>query len=81
MHKEELDGHHIFVIHGFLSPEECVRFIALTEERGYTDAPIMTSLGPMMHKDVRNNERVMIDDVALAQELWPRAQPSFNRTP
>jgi prolyl 4-hydroxylase len=75
MRKEELDGFNIFVVHDFLSPEECEHFIRLTEERGYTDAPITTSFGPMIRKDVRNNERVMLDDFALARELWEKARP------
>jgi predicted 2-oxoglutarate/Fe(II)-dependent dioxygenase YbiX len=74
MRKEELDGINIFVVHDFLSPEECENFIRLTEERGYTDAPINTSFGPMVRKDVRNNERVMIDNFNLARQLWEKAR-------
>ena len=80
MRKEEIDGYNIFVIHDFLSPEECEAFVALSEETGYADAPITTAVGFVMRKDVRDNERVMIDDVELAAKLWERAK-EFIPTP
>ncbi len=50
-------------------------FIALSEKAGYVDAPITTAAGFLMRKDVRDNDRVMIDDPALAASLWERAKP------
>jgi predicted 2-oxoglutarate/Fe(II)-dependent dioxygenase YbiX len=67
----------LFVIHEFLSPEECARYIARTEGVGYGDAPISTMSGPVMRKDIRNNDRVMIDDPHLAAEMWGRLRPFF----
>jgi predicted 2-oxoglutarate/Fe(II)-dependent dioxygenase YbiX len=75
MHREDLDGERIFLLHDFLSPDECRRYIADSEGLGYDDAPISTSAGFVMRKDVRNNERVMTDDVALAATLFERARP------
>jgi hypothetical protein len=76
IHKEQLlEGDLIFVLHHFLSSEECERFIARSEEVGYEDAPISTGAGFVMRKDIRNNDRVMIDDPELATLLWERAQP------
>jgi predicted 2-oxoglutarate/Fe(II)-dependent dioxygenase YbiX len=77
--KEQLSGDRLFVIHDFLSPEECQRFIARSEEAGFGDAPITTSMGFVMRKDIRNNERVMLDDPALAAELFERARPLLVR--
>jgi hypothetical protein len=65
----------IFVIHDFLSEDECQYYITLSESAGYGDAPITTLGGPVMRKDIRNNDRVMIDDARLAAELWGRLQP------
>jgi predicted 2-oxoglutarate/Fe(II)-dependent dioxygenase YbiX len=73
--KELLDYERIFVIRDFLSAEECERFIARSEQQGYGDAPITTAAGFVMRKDIRNNERVMLDDPALATELFERARP------
>lgn len=65
----------IFVVHDFLSPEECEQYIALSESYGYGDAPISTAGGPVMLKEMRNNDRVMIDDFAIAATLWERLKP------
>ena len=46
MRRELLHGDDIFVIHDFLTLEECERFIAASETVGFEDAPITTS-GPI----------------------------------
>jgi hypothetical protein len=75
MHKELIDGERVFVIRGFLTPEECETHIARSEAAGYGDAPITTSSGFAMRKDIRDNARVMVDDVDLAATLFERARP------
>ncbi len=75
MRKELLSGDDIFVIHHFLTPEECAQFIAASEAVGYGDAPITTGAGPVMFKEIRNNDRVMIDDPAMAEMLFERVRP------
>jgi predicted 2-oxoglutarate/Fe(II)-dependent dioxygenase YbiX len=75
MRKEQLSGDDIFVIHQFLTPEECAEFIAVSEAGGYGDAPITTGAGPIIYKELRNNDRVMIDDPAKAAMLFERVRP------
>lgn len=75
MRKELLDGEQVFVIHDFLTPEECAEYVRATEAVGYAAAPITTVAGPMLAPSVRNNERVMIDHPAWAAHLWERARP------
>jgi predicted 2-oxoglutarate/Fe(II)-dependent dioxygenase YbiX len=75
MRKEELDGEQVFVIHDFLTPEECAEYIRVTEGVGYGPAPITTADGFVMAPEVRNNERVMLDNSAWAAKLWERAKP------
>jgi hypothetical protein len=75
MRKEPLSDDDIFLIHEFLSPTECARFMARSEELGYLEAPITTAEGPVMNKNVRDNHRLMVDDPALAEELFERARP------
>ncbi|MDY3562936.1 2OG-Fe(II) oxygenase [Gemmata sp. JC673] len=65
----------LFVIHDFFSPDECDYYITMTESAGYGDAPITTTGGPVMRKDIRNNDRVMIDDAGIAQSVWERLRP------
>jgi predicted 2-oxoglutarate/Fe(II)-dependent dioxygenase YbiX len=70
----------IFTVSDFLEASECDGYIKLSETRGFGDAPIETSFGPTMMKDVRNNSRVMIDDPDLAQLIWERASLYVPKT-
>src|SRR6185312_1818680 len=75
----------VATIAGFLSAAECDDYIRLGEATGFEGAPITTSRGMMMMmKDVRNNDRVMIDDPARALALYQRLSadlaPRFQRT-
>ncbi len=65
----------IFTLSGFLSAVECEEYVRFSEARGFGDAPVSTSFGQVMMKDVRNNSRVMVDDPVLAQLVWDRAAP------
>ena len=71
MDKELLDGENVFVIHGFLSYEDCDRLIARSEALGYEAATV----GDVLVTEFRNNARVILDDPDLAAELWARARP------
>lgn len=65
----------LFVVHDFLSSEECAQYIAASEAAGYGDAPINSFGGPVMRKDIRNNDRVMVDDPEFAAAIWDRLRP------
>jgi hypothetical protein len=56
-------------ISDFLSVAECDEYIRVAESKGFEDAAITTGRGPVMMKEVRNNDRVMFDEVDRAQEL------------
>lgn len=72
MTKKNLLGNEIFTLDNILSPEECVEYITLTENIGYTDAPINTIRGFEIRLDIRNNQRVILDDQERAFDLWQR---------
>ncbi|HEX2627864.1 MAG TPA: 2OG-Fe(II) oxygenase, partial [Chitinophagaceae bacterium] len=61
---------HIHVINDFLSPEECNKFIARSEELGYDASTVATDKGQRRIEEVRNNYRVLFTDENLATELW-----------
>lgn len=65
---------HIFTVTDFLSADECQRYIALAEGEGFDDAPINTLFGPVVEKEIRNNKRVIVDDLALAATIWERVK-------
>ncbi len=68
MQLEALDPENVFVVHGFLSPEECGRLIARSEAIGYEAAAVGGELVPQL----RNNARAFLEDAALAASLWQR---------
>jgi hypothetical protein len=63
----------IFTVEDFFSADECNACIQLAESTGFADAPINTAFGPQLRRDVRNNTRVIIDDIVRAEELWKRS--------
>lgn len=64
----------IFVVNGFLTPEECQYWIDRTESGGYEEAKITVGRKQVMAKGIRNNERYILDDVALERQLWERVK-------
>jgi prolyl 4-hydroxylase len=64
----------VFTIDNVLTGDECAAVIDRIEALGPTAAPITTQAGFVMRQDVRNNTRVIFDDVALAQMLFERVQ-------
>jgi hypothetical protein len=71
---EYLNGRKLFVIPQFLTPRECGAFIEWSERLGYAQAPINTSFGPLVRKDVRDNERILLDDPELPVAWLERAK-------
>ncbi len=59
-----------WTIDDLLGPRECAALIERIETLGPTEAPITTSRGFERRPDLRNNTRVMFDDVALARRLF-----------
>ena len=71
MVKEELDSNKVFVLHEFLSTDECAALIRRSEGLSYE----MGTVGGVIAEGIRNNERVLIDDKSLAETLFQRAAP------
>ena len=74
MHR--LDLHQgIYLLHNFLDDPQCQAEIARGEAVGFGDAPVTTARGMVMRKDIRNNDRAMLDDQTAALALWERLRP------
>lgn len=69
MKRETIDGDRIFVIHDFLSTAECESHIERSEAIGYET---FTIGGEVFH-GYRDNARVIVEDVVLADTLWALA--------
>lgn len=72
-YKEIANG--IFTVDGFMSEEECQKWITFSEEEGYEEARISMGFAQVMNKSIRNNERLIYDSQNMAEELWERIQP------
>lgn len=69
MKRETIDDDRIFVIHDFLSSDECERQVDRSEVMGYET---FTIGGEVFH-GFRDNARVIVDDQNLADSLWKLA--------
>ncbi len=69
----------IFTIPEYLSGGECGEYIALSERLGYEAATLSTVSGAKLQPEIRNNNRVILDDGNLARTLWMRAFPCLPR--
>ncbi len=65
----------VWTVDGVMTQKECSALIERINALGPTAAPITTGTGFVMRPDIRNNTRVIIDDVPLAAELFQRVTP------
>lgn len=70
MVKELLDSDKVLVVHDFLSTDECIAMIRRSETLCYEPGTV----ADVVIDDVRNNERVIVDDRSLAADLFQRAE-------
>lgn len=64
----------VFTVDGVLSPAECLEQIARIEALEPEVATINAAGGPVLDTGMRNNDRVIFDDVALAERLFARVR-------
>ncbi|MCB9638363.1 MAG: 2OG-Fe(II) oxygenase [Myxococcales bacterium] len=62
----------IFTLPDVLSSEECNTWIQRIRDAAPAPAPISTYKGPVMNSRVRNNNRVMFNDLESAQDIFLR---------
>jgi prolyl 4-hydroxylase len=68
----------IAVVHDFLSPPECAGLVKRIEHLGPAAAPITLGAGrAVMRPEIRNNDRVMFEDVSLAAALFERLRSAL----
>ena len=64
----------IFTVSAVFTPLECEELIAKGEDIGFEAASVTTSSGPQMMTNVRNNDRVIMEDVSFAHSVWERVR-------
>ncbi|MBB3210636.1 putative 2-oxoglutarate/Fe(II)-dependent dioxygenase YbiX [Rhodopirellula rubra] len=62
----------IFTVAGVFSAAECCELIDRAESIGFDAASVRTHSGPKMMTNIRNNDRVNLDDPELASVMWSR---------
>jgi prolyl 4-hydroxylase len=67
-------GQLVWTVPGVLSPGECAALIDRIETLEPAEAPITVAGGFVRRTDVRNNDRVMFDDTALAQRVFEKVK-------
>lgn len=60
----------IWTIENFLSAEACTELIKRSEALGYEEAAVSFPAGAKMMKGLRNNYRLLYQDIALADQYW-----------
>lgn len=70
----------VCTIDDFLSASECAALIARSETESYDVATVTTRVGAVRMLDLRNNDRVILDDPDYADMLWHRLKPMIPPT-
>ncbi|WP_028101373.1 prolyl hydroxylase family protein [Pseudoduganella violaceinigra] len=73
--KVEQLGLGIFTVDRFLSETECQHYIGMGEQMGYRPSEVNLPAGSVRREDIRNNDRVIVDNPRLAEFLFQRAMP------
>lgn len=68
---EEVDPGKVLLLHDFLTGDECMSLIRRSESLMYEPGKV----ADVVLEDVQNNERVLLDDMALALDLFHKAKP------
>lgn len=68
----------VVLVRDFLDSSECARLVQWSEEAGYEGALLSDG---SRRDDVRNNDRVIVDDAALAHKWWPRLSEALPGLP
>lgn len=70
--KAEFVDPDVFTVSGVLTIDECQGLIERAETIGFAAASVRTHAGPKMMTNIRNNDRVNLDDPELADLMWSR---------
>ncbi|WP_375380621.1 prolyl hydroxylase family protein [uncultured Sphingomonas sp.] len=72
MHDVAWLAENVCVADDFLSGSECAALIARSEALRYEAALVSKRSGPIIDVNIRNNDRVILDDPMYASELWEK---------
>ena len=64
----------IFTVSCLFTPQECQELVAKGEAIGFEAASVTTSSGAQMMTNIRNNDRVIMEDPEFARAVWERVR-------
>ncbi|WP_438712071.1 2OG-Fe(II) oxygenase [Aquimarina muelleri] len=65
----------IWTIENFLSQKECQDLISFSENKGYDEADVGLASGAKMMKNIRNNYRLIYEDINFKDSIWKKLTP------
>ncbi len=68
----------IEVFDEFLTSDQCAALVERVEAIGFEDAYIISNGERIVAKEIRNNQRVILDDLDLASELWGKITSTLS---
>ncbi|MBT5231067.1 MAG: iron-regulated protein [Methylococcales bacterium] len=71
----------VYRLDGILTPDECQHHIQSSEDLHYHEATINTGTEHILAKDIRDNDRVIIDSTDIAEKLWHRVKNYLPHIP
>ncbi|WP_233565319.1 2OG-Fe(II) oxygenase [Aquimarina sp. AD10] len=69
----------IFMVKNFLSKQMCDHFIVKGERVSFKEAKVNIDGKQVMFKGIRNNKRILFEDIDLAQKIWLQIQPHVKQ--
>ena len=78
---KQIINDNIFIIHDFLTPQECDFHIKASETIGYQLAKVNMNGKQTIMTSVRNNQRVLMFDEEMAAEIWEKLAPFVDEYP
>lgn len=67
----------IWTIDNFISDRACDDLILFSEQKGYSEAEVGLKSGSKMMKNIRDNYRLIYDDIKLSNDLWAIASATY----
>jgi len=68
----------VFEVPILLSPKQCNEMIGKAEHCGFETASIQSETGTEVRPDIRNNDRLFMDNPELGKLLWTRLRARFS---
>jgi prolyl 4-hydroxylase len=70
----------VFIIENFMDEAACIDCIQWSEQMGYEEAKVNIHGQQVMMKNIRDNKRLLITNIEMAQQMYERILPFIPQT-